>query len=107
MLSALFALGGVGAVVCGMLMDRYNATKVVAGCYALTALSVYAIGQSLSVGALIGAIFVAGVLMNTAQCSMPALAAAFYPTQGAPRAWRGCWAWGASAASRDLSWSRS
>ncbi|AOB30843.1 4-hydroxybenzoate transporter [Bordetella sp. H567] len=83
LLSALFPLGGVGAVVCGMLMDRFNATKVVAGCYALTALSVYAIGQSLgSVGALIGAILVAGVLMNTAQCSMPALAAAFYPTQG-------------------------
>jgi MFS transporter, AAHS family, 4-hydroxybenzoate transporter len=27
-------------------------------------------------------VFVAGVLMNTAQSSMPALAAAFYPTQG-------------------------
>lgn len=27
-------------------------------------------------------VFVAGVLMNTAQSSMPALAAAFYPTEG-------------------------
>ena len=27
-------------------------------------------------------VFVAGVLMNTAQSSMPALAAAFYPTRG-------------------------
>ena len=28
------------------------------------------------------AVFVAGTLMNTAQSSMPALAAGFYPTQG-------------------------
>lgn len=41
-------------------------------------------------------VFVAGTIMNTAQSSMPALAAAFYPTSGRATgvAWPGCWAWG-------------
>ncbi|WMY10728.1 MFS transporter [Paraburkholderia phenoliruptrix] len=83
LISALFPLGGVGAVVCGVLMDRFNANRIIAACYALTAVSVYLIGQAAgNVGALVLIVFVAGVLMNTAQSSMPALAAAFYPTQG-------------------------
>jgi AAHS family 4-hydroxybenzoate transporter-like MFS transporter len=85
-LIALFPLGGVGAVLCGVLMDRFNANRVIAVCYALTAISVYAIGQAAgNVGLLVLVVFVAGVLMNTAQSSMPALAAAFYR----PRAWHG------------------
>ncbi|PTB22385.1 aromatic acid/H+ symport family MFS transporter [Trinickia symbiotica] len=83
LISALFPLGGVGAVVCGALMDRFNANRVIAVSYALTAVSVYWIGQAVgNVGMLVLAVFVAGVLMNTAQSSMPALAAAFYPTSG-------------------------
>ncbi|QGZ65898.1 MFS transporter [Paraburkholderia acidisoli] len=83
LVSALFPLGGVGAVLCGVLMDRFNANRIIAVCYALTALSVWAIGQAVgNVGALVLVVFVAGVLMNTAQSSLPALAAAFYPTQG-------------------------
>lgn len=83
LISALFPLGGVGAVLCGVLMDRFNANRIIAVCYALTALSVWAIGQAVgNVGALVLVVFVAGVLMNTAQSSLPALAAAFYPTQG-------------------------
>lgn len=83
LISALFPLGGVGAVVCGALMDRFNANRVIAACYALTAVSVYCIGQAVgNVGVLVLVVFVAGVLMNTAQSSMPALAAAFYPTSG-------------------------
>ncbi|MDR8059963.1 aromatic acid/H+ symport family MFS transporter, partial [Burkholderia cenocepacia] len=35
-----------------------------------------------NVGALVLIVFLAGVLMNTAQSSLPALAAAFYPTAG-------------------------
>ncbi len=82
-LSALFALGGVGAIAFGWLMDRYNANKIIAIGYALTAVTVYLIGQALgNVGALVVAVFLGGTLMNTAQSSMPALAAAFYPTQG-------------------------
>jgi len=83
LISALFPLGGVGAVLAGVLMDRFNANRVIAVCYALTAISVYCIGQAAgNVGALVAIVFIAGVLMNTAQSSMPALAAAFYPTEG-------------------------
>ncbi len=83
LISALFPLGGVGAVLCGVLMDKFNATRIIAACYALTAVSMYCIGKALgNVGLLTVAVFAAGVLMNTAQSSMPALAAAFYPTQG-------------------------
>ncbi len=83
LISALFPLGGVGAVLSGLLMDRFNANRVIAICYGLTAISVYAIGQAAgNIGALVTVIFLAGVLMNTAQSSMPALAAAFYPTMG-------------------------
>lgn len=83
LISALFPLGGVGAVLFGMLMDRFNPNRVIAAGYALTAVTVYAIGQSIGdVGWLMVSVFAAGILMNTAQSSMPALAAAFYPTQG-------------------------
>ena len=82
LISALFPLGGVGAVFFGWLMDRYNANWIIAIGYALTALSVFAIGQAVGSLGLVVVVFAAGTLMNTAQSSMPALAAAFYPTQG-------------------------
>lgn len=83
LISALFPLGGCGAILFGFLMDRFNANRIIAVGYALTAVSIYAIGQSAGhVGLLMFIVFVAGTLMNTAQSSMPALAAAFYPTQG-------------------------
>jgi AAHS family 4-hydroxybenzoate transporter-like MFS transporter len=83
LISALFPLGGVGAVLCGVLMDRFNPNRIIGACYALTAISVYCIGHAVgNITLLIVVVFAAGVLMNTAQSSMPALAAAFYPTQG-------------------------
>lgn len=83
LISALFPLGGVGAVFFGWLMDRYNPNWIVAIGYALTAVAVFAIGQAVgSLGVLVIVVFAAGTIMNTAQSSMPALAAAFYPTQG-------------------------
>ena len=83
LISALFPLGGVGAVFFGWLMDRFNANRIIALGYALTAVSIYAIGQAAgNVGTLVVVVFVAGTIMNTAQSSMPALAAAFYPTSG-------------------------
>lgn len=83
LIAALFPLGGVGAIFCGWLMDRYNANRIIAVGYALTALSIWAIGQTLGhVGWLMAVVFIAGAIMNTAQSSMPALAAAFYPTRG-------------------------
>ena len=104
LISALFPLGGVGAVAFGLLMDRFNPNWIIAIGYALTAISVYAIGLSIGhVGLLVIVVFVAGVLMNTAQSSMPALAAPFYPTQAEPLAWHGCWASAASAVLLDPS----
>jgi len=83
LIAALFPLGGVGAVVSGWLMDRFNANRIIATGFALTALAIWAIGQAAgNVGTLVVVVFVAGTLMNTAQSSLPALAAAFYPTQG-------------------------
>lgn len=81
--ASLFPLGGVGAVFLGLLMDRFNPNRVIALCFSLSAVSVYAIGLSAgSVALLMTVVFVAGTLMNTAQSSLPALAASFYPTQG-------------------------
>ncbi len=83
LISALFPLGGVGAILFGWLMDRYNANKIIAVGFALTAVAIYAIGQTAgNLGLLVLVVFVAGTLMNTAQSSLPALAAGFYPTQG-------------------------
>ena len=83
LVSALFPLGGVGAVLFGWLMDRFNANRIIAVGYALTAVSIYAVGQVVGQDwLLVAMVFVAGAIMNTAQSSMPALAAGFYPTQG-------------------------
>lgn len=83
LISALFPLGGVGAILFGWLMDRYNANRVIAIGFAATAVAVFGIGQAVgNVGVLTVVVFVAGTLMNTAQSSLPALAAAYYPTRG-------------------------
>ncbi|MBB4199247.1 aromatic acid/H+ symport family MFS transporter [Rhodoblastus sphagnicola] len=82
-IAALFQLGGLGALASGWLMDRFNANYTVAFCYLLTSILVYCIGQSIgSVGGLALVVFLAGTAMNTAQVSMPTLAASFYPTRG-------------------------
>ncbi|MFM0002988.1 MULTISPECIES: MFS transporter [Paraburkholderia] len=83
LISALFPLGGVGAVLCGVLMDRFNANLVIAACYLLAAISLFGIGETAGhVALLVPMVLVSGVLMNTAQASINALAAAFYPTEG-------------------------
>jgi len=83
MISALFPLGGVTAIFCGMLMDRLNADRVVATCYLLAAICVYAIGHALGqMGVLICTVLAAGILVSAAQASLPSLAATFYPTAG-------------------------
>jgi len=83
LIAALFPLGGVGAILFGWLMDRFNANLVIAAGFALTAGAIWAIGQATGdLGLLMAAVFLAGTLMNTAQSSLPALAAGFYPTQG-------------------------
>lgn len=82
-ISALFALGGVGAIASGYLMDRFNGNRLIALLSFLTALSVACIGWALGqgLGMLIAVVLFAGVVQNTAQSSLPALAAKFYPTE--------------------------
>ncbi|CAO3440768.1 MFS transporter [Azospirillum endophyticum] len=83
LISALFPLGGIGAVLSGWLMDRFNANKIIAVGFVLTFAAVYAIGQVAgNLGLLVVFVFGAGTIMNTAQSSLPALAASFYPTHG-------------------------
>lgn len=83
LVSALFPLGGFGALLSGWLMDRSNANLVVAACFALTAAAIYCVGLTIgSLGALMAVMLLSGTLMNTAQTSLPALAATFYPTAG-------------------------
>jgi AAHS family 4-hydroxybenzoate transporter-like MFS transporter len=83
MISALFPLGGAGAIFGGMLMDRFNADRMVAIIYALAAISLYAIGYALGqTELLVCSVITAGILLSTAQASMPSLAAIFYPTAG-------------------------
>ena len=83
LISALFPLGGVGAIFFGWLMDRFNGNKIIAVGYVLTAIAIFAIGYAAgSVALLMAVVFIAGTVMNTAQSSLPALAAGYYPTQG-------------------------
>lgn len=83
-ITALFPLGGgIGVLVLGALMDKFNPNKVVAAGWLLTGIFVCLVGFSTSSLVLMGVmVFIAGTIMNGAQSSMPALAAGFYPTQG-------------------------
>ncbi|MCS2151644.1 MFS transporter [Scandinavium goeteborgense] len=83
-ITALFPLGGgIGVLILGALMDKFNPNKVVAVGWLLTGVFVCLVGFSTSSLVLMGVmVFIAGSIMNGAQSSMPALAAGFYPTQG-------------------------
>ncbi len=82
--TALFPLGGgIGALICGWLMDRVNATRVVCAAYALTAVLLVVLSRATgAMGTLMAVTFMAGIAMNGAQTSMPVLAAETYPTLG-------------------------
>ena len=83
-LVGLFALGGLGAIASGYLMDRYNPNILNAILALFTAILIALIGQSLSWGlvVLVPIVILAGIVMNTLQASLPAVAALFYPTEG-------------------------
>lgn len=82
--TGLFAIGGLGAIFSGWLMDRFNANKLLSFLNLLTAVAVALIGVTvnMSMAVLIVMVLFAGIVMNTAQSSLPALATEFYPTQG-------------------------
>lgn len=83
MVSGLFALGGIGAMLNGWMMDHFNGNYAIAICTFLTALCVALIGPAIhwSLGLFIVVIIFAGTFQNTAQSSLPVLAAKFYPTE--------------------------
>lgn len=82
-ISGLFALGGLGAIANGYLMDKFNGNKLIGFISFMTSISVAFIGWSIGqgLGWLIAVVLMAGVFQNTAQSSLPALAAKFYPTE--------------------------
>ncbi|XDZ51831.1 MFS transporter [Neisseriaceae bacterium CLB008] len=82
--TGLFALGGLGAIANGWLMDKYNPNRLITLFWVLTALLVALIGvvASMDMTLLVVVIVLAGIVMNTAQSSMPSFAASFYPTSG-------------------------
>jgi AAHS family 4-hydroxybenzoate transporter-like MFS transporter len=83
LIAALFPLGGCGAVLFGWLMDRFNGNLIIAFGYLVTAVLIWCIGQAAgNMSSLVLVVFLGGAFMNTAQSSLPALAAAFYPTAG-------------------------
>lgn len=82
LVSGLFALGGLGAILNGWLMDQFNGNLVISFCTFITAIAVAFIGPSMQMGlgVFIVVIIVAGTMQNTAQSSLPVLAAQFYST---------------------------
>lgn len=79
----LFLFGGVGVVLCGVLMDCFNVNCVIVVCYVLMVVSVYVIGQVVgNVGLLVLVVFVVGVLMNIVQLLMLVLVVVFYLIEG-------------------------
>jgi AAHS family 4-hydroxybenzoate transporter-like MFS transporter len=71
----------IGAIVIGLLMDRYNPHVVLCCRYALAACFILMLGFSTaSVALLVIAVFGAGIGTSGSQIGINALSAAFYPT---------------------------
>ena len=82
-IGGLFQFGGVlSALFIGWAMDRFNPNRIIAGFYFAAGLFAIAVGQSLGNSTLLAVLVLcAGIAINGAQSSMPALSARFYPTQ--------------------------
>jgi len=83
LVAALFPLGGtLGAIVCGWLMGRVNAHRLVAGAFFACGALIWVLGQVVGHAFWLPALtFVAGAFTGAALVSMPTLAATLYPTQ--------------------------
>jgi AAHS family 4-hydroxybenzoate transporter-like MFS transporter len=83
LVTALFPVGGFFAWIFGMLMDRFNATLVLSIAYLVCGTCMFLVGQTMhTIPLLVFFVMMAGWLVNSGQSSMPAIAAAFYPTAG-------------------------
>ncbi|WP_316157195.1 MFS transporter [Cupriavidus sp. BIC8F] len=93
MLAGLLQGGGVlGAIVLGVLLDRFNPYAVVAGAYTLGAIAVACLASVSAPTAVAAAIFVTGFCVSGSQVCANVLASAFYPTSS--RATGVAWALG-------------
>ncbi len=83
LVAALFPLGGtLGAIVCGWLMGRVNAYRLVAGAFFACGALIWVLGQVVGHAFWLPALtFGAGAFTGAALVSMPTLAATLYPTQ--------------------------
>ena len=82
-IGGLFQFGGVlSALFIGWAMDRFNPNRIISAFYFVAGLFAVAVGQSLNNPTLLALLVLcAGIAINGAQSSMPALSARFYPTQ--------------------------
>lgn len=84
--TSLLSFGGfVGTVCIGFLIDRYEPHRIVACSFALASVFICLIGQQPGGGDILPLAmltFLSGVCMNGAICSLPTLAAMYYPTVG-------------------------
>ncbi|CAI0863597.1 4-hydroxybenzoate transporter PcaK [Serratia rubidaea] len=82
MLTSLFTFGGTaGILMAGWMMDRWNAHKVVAAGFIITALLIVGMAtEDRHIVLLGGFIFLMGITMNGAQSGLQTLAATYYPT---------------------------
>jgi AAHS family 4-hydroxybenzoate transporter-like MFS transporter len=81
MLAGLLQGGGVvGAIVLGMLLDKFNPYAVVASAYTLGAIAVACLASVSAPTAMAAAIFVTGFCVSGSQVCANVLASAFYPT---------------------------
>ncbi|CCG17868.1 permease of the major facilitator superfamily [Taylorella equigenitalis 14/56] len=82
--TGLFAIGTLGAIGSGWLMDKWNPARLISILCLLACIGVALIGAVVeqNLWVLIVVILISGVFMNTAQSSLPAYAAGFFPTEG-------------------------
>ncbi|CAH2600715.1 3-hydroxybenzoate transporter MhbT [Rhodovastum atsumiense] len=80
--TSMFQVGGtLGAIVLGWLMDRFEASRVLALSYALAAVFIAAIGSLTASPWLVGvAVFGAGFCLSGGQVGANAFSASYYPT---------------------------
>jgi len=81
--TSLYSFGALAAILVGMLMDRRNPNIVLAVCYGLAVVAIFTIGHSFGTVILLGImVFLGGTFIMSAQSSVAALAALFYPAEG-------------------------
>ncbi|MCL2653482.1 MAG: MFS transporter [Propionibacteriaceae bacterium] len=81
--TSLFSFGALAAILMGALMDRRNPNLVLAISYGVAVVAIFAIGHSFGMVIVLAVlVFLGGTFIMSAQSSVAALAALFYPAEG-------------------------